>query len=88
MNGTTPAIFDTEKFERLVSELGDGLFVVNAKGEIERMEGRLKFLADRAAFSTITVTFQPKRQEETSRGPFRLPVPWLYQLGLSRLLNL
>jgi hypothetical protein len=57
-------------------------------GEIERMEGRIKFLKDRAAFSTITVTFQPKRPEETSRGPFRLPVPWLYQLGLSRLLNL
>lgn len=57
-------------------------------GEIERMEGRIKFLKDRAAFSTITVTFQPKQPEETSRGPFRLPVPWLYQLGLSRLLNL
>jgi hypothetical protein len=57
-------------------------------GEIERMEGRLKYLRDRAAFSTITVTFQPKRQEEHSRGPFRLPVPWLYQLGLSRLLSL
>jgi hypothetical protein len=57
-------------------------------GEIERMEGRIKFLKDRAAFSTITVAFQPKRTEETSRGPFQLPVPWLYQLGLSRLLNL
>jgi hypothetical protein len=57
-------------------------------GELERLEGRIKFLKDRAAFSTITVTFQPKQQEETSRGPFRLPVPWLYQLGLSRLLNL
>jgi hypothetical protein len=57
-------------------------------GELERLEGRIKFLKDRAAFSTITVTFQPKQPEETSRGPFRLPVPWLYQLGLSRLLNL
>jgi hypothetical protein len=57
-------------------------------GEIERMSGRIKFLKDRAAFSTITVTFQPKRQEELNRGPFRLPVPWLYQLGLSRLLSL
>ena len=57
-------------------------------GEIERMEGRIKFLKDRAAFSTITVAFQPKRTQETTRGPFQLPVPWLYQLGLSRLLNL
>jgi hypothetical protein len=57
-------------------------------GELERLEGRLKFLKDRISFSTITVTFEPKRQEELSRTPFRLPVDWLYQLGLSRLLNL
>lgn len=57
-------------------------------GEIERMEGRIKFLRDRAAFSTITVTYQPKAKEEISQSPFRLPVPWLDQLGLSRLLRL
>lgn len=57
-------------------------------GELERMEGRLKFLKDRAAYSTITVTYQPKRREELTQTPFRLPVYWLNELGLSRLLSL
>lgn len=57
-------------------------------GELERLAGKIKFLKDRAAFSTITVSFQPKRQETLSQSPFHLPVPWVYQLGLSRLLSL
>lgn len=57
-------------------------------GEMERLAGRIKFLKDRAAFSTITVTFQPKRQETLTQSPFRLPVPWINELGLGRLLNL
>lgn len=57
-------------------------------GELERLEGRIKFLRDRAAFSTITVTFQPKQQQEITKTPFRLPVPWLNELGLGRLLSL
>jgi RNAse (barnase) inhibitor barstar len=57
-------------------------------GEIERFEGRMKYLRDRAAFSTVTVSFQPRASEQERRGPFQLPVPWLYELGLGRLLNL
>ncbi len=55
---------------------------------IDRLEGRMKFLRDRAAFSTITVTFQPRSAAELGKRPFNLPVPWLYQLGLGRLLSL
>lgn len=55
---------------------------------IERLEGRMKFLKDRAAYSTITVTFQPRSAVELGKRPFNLPVPWLYELGLGRLLAL
>jgi hypothetical protein len=57
-------------------------------GEIDRIEGRMKFLRDRAAFSTITVTFAPRRSDEQPKSTFRLPVPWLNELGLGRLLSL
>lgn len=57
-------------------------------GEIDRVEGRMKFLRDRAAYSTITVTFQAKPKDMGSSGPFRLPGRWLYELGLGRLLRL
>lgn len=57
-------------------------------GEIERLEGRMKYLRDRAAFSTITVTFQPRPRESIDPSGPRLPVSWLNELGLSRLLNL
>lgn len=57
-------------------------------GEIERLEGKLKFLRDRAAFSTITVAFDAKPKEQVGNGQVRLPVPWLHNLGLRRLLSL
>jgi hypothetical protein len=57
-------------------------------GEIERVEGKLKFLRDRAAFSTITVVFDAKPREQVGGQPIRLPVDWLYDLGLKRLLAL
>ncbi|APR86735.1 hypothetical protein A7982_12084 [Minicystis rosea] len=56
-------------------------------GEIERIEGKMKFLRDRAVFSTITVTFDAKPREQVG-GQVRLPVNWLYDLGLRRLLSL
>lgn len=55
--------------------------------EVERIEGRIKLLRDRAAFSTITVSFQAKPVESVS-SKVRLPAPWLYNLGLTRLLTL
>jgi hypothetical protein len=57
-------------------------------GEIERLEGRMKFLRDRAAYSTITVRFQARPTENVTTTKPRLPVPWLYEMGLGRLLNL
>jgi hypothetical protein len=57
-------------------------------GEIERIEGRVKFLRDRAAFSTITVTFDAKPREHVGGAEVKLPVTWLYDLGLKRLLSL
>jgi hypothetical protein len=55
--------------------------------EIERIEGRLKYLRDRAAFSTLTVSFQPRPREQIEKGHFPLPFPWLQQLGIGRLLR-
>lgn len=56
--------------------------------EIETLEGKLKYLRDRAAYSTITVTFQPKRADNVNANAVKIPVPWLEQLGLGRLLDL
>lgn len=55
--------------------------------EIETLEGKLKYLRDRVAFSTITVSFQPK-QSDTVKPSVRIPVDWLHNLGLGRLLDL
>ncbi|MBL9020935.1 MAG: DUF4349 domain-containing protein [Myxococcales bacterium] len=57
-------------------------------GEIERIKGRLKLLTDLAQFSTITVSFQARVSQSVQQGPFVLPLPWLGNLGLNRLMNL
>ena len=57
-------------------------------GEIERIKGRLKLLTDLAQFSTITVSFQARVSQSVQQGPFVLPLPWLDNLGLNRLMNL
>ena len=56
---------------------------------IELLRGQLRVLEDRVAYSTITVRFQPIRQDrEVPRERFRLPFPWLNDLGLHRLMRL
>lgn len=55
---------------------------------IERMKGRVRYLANQVAFSTITIFFQAKQDEDTTPDTFRLPFAWLDQLGLQRLMRL
>jgi hypothetical protein len=56
--------------------------------EIESMEGKLKLLRDRVAFSTITVTFAPRGPSGVHDTKLNLPYPWLDDLALPSLLDL
>jgi hypothetical protein len=55
--------------------------------ELERMEGQLKLLRDKIAYSTITVTYAA-RGSTIQANKVRLPFPWLSSLGLPGLLRL
>jgi len=55
--------------------------------ELELLEGKLKLLKDKIAYSTITVTFEP-RGSTIQATRIRLPFPWLDALGLPNLLQL
>jgi hypothetical protein len=55
--------------------------------ELELLEGKLKVLRDRIAYSTITATFQQRAPESAMRSP-RLPFTWLGEIGLPHLLVL
>jgi len=55
--------------------------------EIELLEGTLKLLKDKIAYSTVTVAFEPRGSTIQSTR-IRLPFPWLGALGLPSLLRL
>ena len=55
--------------------------------EIERIEGKLKLLSDRIAYSSITVSFEPSAPQQI-RSRALLPFPWMNDVGLSPLLAL
>ncbi|MBX3190169.1 MAG: DUF4349 domain-containing protein [Labilithrix sp.] len=55
--------------------------------ELELLEGKIKLLKDKIAYSTITVAFEP-RGSSIQATKIRLPFPWLSQLGLPNLLQL
>lgn len=56
--------------------------------ELELMEGKLKLLKDKIAYSTITVVFEGRGAALSGASKVRLPFPWLGQLGLVNLLQL
>jgi hypothetical protein len=56
--------------------------------ELELLEGKLKLLSDKIAYSTITVVFAARGSALQSASRVRLPFPWLQQLGLVNLLQL
>lgn len=56
--------------------------------EIERLEGRLKVLRDRIAFSTITVAYQGRGSAALRGSAWSLPFSWVQGLGLRPLLQL
>jgi hypothetical protein len=65
--------------------------------EIDQLEGRLRFLGARVAFSLVTVNLHPRPQVVQAPPPPplvhprrlpMLPVDWLQELGLDRLLNI
>lgn len=55
--------------------------------ELELLEGKMKLLSAQIAYSTITVTFEP-RQSAVATSKVQLPFPWLSALGLPSLLRL
>jgi hypothetical protein len=55
--------------------------------ELELLEGKIKVLKDKIAYSTITVSFEPRTSSvQSTRAP--LPFPWLKEMGLPNLLLL
>lgn len=65
--------------------------------EIDTLEGRLRFLGSRVAFSLVTVNLTARARPVTAVVPeapapeprvIELPVEWLSRLGLDRLLDL
>ncbi|EYF04932.1 DUF4349 domain-containing protein [Chondromyces apiculatus] len=62
--------------------------LARVSGEIESIEGKMKLLQERAAFSTLTVYVAARGREVVGSSAAQLPVPWLGQLGLGRLFSL
>jgi hypothetical protein len=56
--------------------------------EIEVLEGQLKLMRDKIAYSSIAVNFAARGQGALRDTPVSLPFPWLNDLGLPRLMSL
>ena len=58
--------------------------------ERERIQTTMKSFQSRIAFAKVTVNFREKQlsEEVVLHARWRLPFPWLQELGLTRLLEL
>lgn len=94
-----------EEFMARATSLTDALTVERelerVTGEIDKIQGRLKFLRERTAFSLLTVSVEARPKKEPAvvvapppppprPGPreVRVPAPWLTSLGVAELLKL
>jgi hypothetical protein len=77
LRSQTKVVMDLIEIER---ELG------RITGEIDRMEGKLKLLREKIAYSTITVSLEAKNEPIVCATTV-LPFPWLQDVGLPSLLS-
>jgi hypothetical protein len=54
-------------------------------GEIERMKGRLRYLSDQVAHSTIVVSFQRSMPSRIAAKSPHFPFPWIREMGFDHL---
>lgn len=59
------------------------------EGQIEEIQGRINYLADRSAYSTITITIEPELKDlpTLTPQPTRTPIPWNASETYSRAKN-
>lgn len=87
-----------EEFLQRAGSMADALQVERelerVTREIDTIEGRLRFLGTRVAFSLVTVNVRPRPEASVAAGPampprrvLNLPVEWFHRLGLERLLH-
>lgn len=83
------------RLEELLARAGNVKEALEVEKELERvlssieqLKGQLRSLDDRIAYSTLTLDFMPTPQPALDQGAvFRLPFPWLEELGVHSLLE-
>jgi hypothetical protein len=89
------------RLEEFLSRAGSMADALQVERELERVsreidviEGRMRFLSTRVAFSLLTVNVHARPDTAVAAGPpipprraLQLPVPWFHRIGLETLLD-
>ncbi len=88
LRGRLTALF--EKADSVKASLAIGQQLAQVTLERERIQTTMKSFQSRIAFAKVTVNFREKQlsEEVVLHARWRLPFPWLQELGLTRLLEL